>query len=125
LAVARAAVPQPPSLLNYHPHTDRQAADGETHCVQEEIQFGDETNVLHRGGCGGGAGGGPGSHRVWEQFWLSLAENGRQFVCDGESDPSCIYLFIYLIIYSFIYSVPQIFQSCFWLQIPNWQLSTP
>lgn len=23
LAVARAAVPQPPSLLNYHPHTDR------------------------------------------------------------------------------------------------------
>lgn len=49
LAVARAAVPQPPSLPNYHPHTDRQAADGETHSVHEEIQFSDETNVLHRG----------------------------------------------------------------------------
>lgn len=49
LAVARAAVPQPPSLPNYHPHTDRQAADGETHCVHEEIQFSDETNVLHQG----------------------------------------------------------------------------
>lgn len=51
LAVARAAVPQPPSLPNYHPHTDRQAADGETCCVHEEIQFSDETNVLHQGGC--------------------------------------------------------------------------
>ena len=51
LAVARAAVPQPPSHPNYHPHTDRQAADGETRCVHEEIQFSDETNVLHQGGC--------------------------------------------------------------------------
>lgn len=49
MAVARAAVPQPPSLPNYHPHTDRQAADGEAHCVHEEIQFSDETNVLHQG----------------------------------------------------------------------------
>ena len=40
-----------PSLLpNYHPHTDRQAADGETHCVHEVIQFSNETNVLHQGG---------------------------------------------------------------------------
>lgn len=37
---------------------------------------------------------------------------------------SILYLFIYLIIYSFIYSVPRIPESCFWLQIPNWQLST-
>lgn len=47
LAVARTAVPQPPSLSNYHLHTDRQAADGETRCVHEEIQFRNETNVLH------------------------------------------------------------------------------
>jgi len=40
-----------PSLLqNYHAHTDRQAADGGTRCVHEEIQFGNETNVLRRGG---------------------------------------------------------------------------
>lgn len=37
---------------------------------------------------------------------------------------SLLYLFIYLIIYSFIYSVPWIPESCFWLQNPNWQLST-
>ncbi len=71
MAVARAAVPQPPSLPIYRPHTDRQAADGETRCVHEEIQFSDETNVLHQGGIRGGPGGGagsPGSDTVWDQL---------------------------------------------------------
>lgn len=124
LAVARAAVPQPPSHPNYHPHTDRQAADGETRCVHEEIQFSDETNVLHQGGCVAvlrerGRGGGPGSNAVLDR--LGPARTGFREVevvqvvsgCKGVfikirfSLFSCIYLFIYSIIYPFIYSVPQ------------------
>lgn len=85
LAVARAAVPQPPSHPNYHPHTDRQAADGETHCVHEEIQFSDETNVLHQGGYVAVLGGkrkegGPGSNTAWDQFGPGLGERGGQAV---------------------------------------------
>ena len=50
LAVARAAVPQPFFLLNYHPHTDKQAADGKRYSVHEEIQFRHGNNVLYQGG---------------------------------------------------------------------------
>lgn len=106
LAVARAAVPQPPSLPNYHPHTDRQAADGETRCVHEEMQFGDETNVLHQGGiCGGPGerGGGPGLKEVWDQLGLRLPEHGSRLVSDwSQILPVFIYLFAQLFIHLFI-----------------------
>lgn len=107
LAVARAAVPQPPSLPNYHPHTDRQAADGETRCVHEENQFGDETNVLHQGGIRFGPGGGEGKVQVHTRAGTSL-DCGRLVTVSltgwwfyPESDPSRIYLPNYLFIYLF------------------------
>lgn len=50
LAVARAAVLQPASLpaLPFPRLTDRQADQGGTRSVHGEIQFREETNVLHR-----------------------------------------------------------------------------
>lgn len=115
LAVARAAVPQPPSLPNYHPHTDRQAADGETRCVHEEIQFSDETNVLHQGGDMRQSRRkrrrsrfkrslGPawtGSGRAWRSGTRRLDVVSLSQIC-----LVFINLFICSIIYSFIYSAP-------------------
>lgn len=98
LAVARAAVPQPPSLPNYHLHTDRQAADGETSRVHEEIQFTNETNVLHWGGRregpkGGGWCGDPGLNRIWFKPGLDLGKKVQPVGPWQELDPSYIYLF--------------------------------
>lgn len=100
LAVARAAVPQPPSLPNYHPHTDRQAADGgKLDCVHEEIQFSDETNALHRGGICGvpqGGGRGPGSDAVWDQLGPAQGEHGGPVLCGSlHPHPSCVCLSLY------------------------------
>lgn len=130
LAVARAAVPQPPSLPNYHPHTDRQAADGETHCVHEEIQFSDETNVLYQGGDMWRSRRKRRRSRFKRSLELARTGSGRAWLspagCDFiKSHPSCIYLFISSIIYSFIYSVPQAPPPCFGCRFQTGSLPLP
>lgn len=131
LAVARAAVPQPPSLPNYHPHTDRQLM-GKTHGVHEEIQFSHETNVLHQGGNMWRSSGRwrrsrsePSLGSAWDRVWGSSVGVCALAEC-GLTQPNTvsIYLFIDPFIYSFIYSRPSTRLPCFGCTTV-WQLRPP